>query len=506
MHYLNIMKNLHLNKQNVHIFLLVLIMLLGAFLRFYNTPFRYSLAGDTGRDALMAKEAVKQFQLPLTGSFSSLGPFTFGPWYYYILILSHLLIPSVWASWIAVGLISTTMILIMYKIGELLENKSFGLVVALLTTVSPFQVASGAMMIQHSLIGPLTALALYLFLEIWFKKHSSSFGILLGIAIGLAINMHYQAASFLALVFLFLLKKEKLVLFVTTFLGVFLTFFPLLFFELNNHWFNTRNIIRFFLYDQYRLWVPNRWLTYAFQFWPQFWSEVTGFPFILSFIFIAIFVLIFLIRTAKKENSFTWLVIAAHFILLVIIVRYWRGERYFGYLQFFHSYIFLFVGYVIWLAFNFSTRYHKHLGSGFLLIACLFGILKSREHLKSTFLTLEAMEKYQDLKSNYPHQKFSVYHCGQYDDQALSLTLYLEMQKSYDEEGRKIGIESVNCPVYEKDKSLKKPLVKKFPSAGLKILDLEEATIGALLQAKWRLISSKTVYDEVARWWFKLQP
>lgn len=489
------------DKEKIHLFLLLLIILVGTFFRFFNTPLRYSLTGDSGRDALMAKEAAKQFQLPLTGSFSSLGPFTFGPWYYYILILSHFVIPSIWAPWIAVGLISTVMIFIMYKIGELLKNQWFGLILATLTAFSPFQVSSGATMVQHSLVGPLTALSLYLFLKIWQNTSSLIWGFLLGFSLGLSINMHYQAFSFLLLPIFFLFKKEKRAFLWSTFVGVFFTALPLLFFELNNHWFNTRNILRFFLVDQYKLWTPNRWLTYAFQFWPKFWSEVIGLPFILSFLSIAIFALIFTIQTLRRKTSIPWLLFAIHFAILVIVVRYWRGEKFFGYLQFFHPYIFLFMGYLLW----WILKYGQLFGLGAILLTLTFAGLGSKKYLRPEFLTVETMRKYSDLKKNYPGEKFSVYHCHHFD-QAIALTLYLEMKKDYSERGKKIGIESNDCPVVEEKGLPKMQVIKKFLPAGLKMLDLDQATPGALLKADWQIMSPKVVFEDVARWWFKLKP
>lgn len=461
--------------------------------------------GDTGRDILMAKEAFRERQLPLTGSFSSLGPFTFGPWYYYILILSHFFIPSVWAPWIAVGLISVSLIIIMYKIGVVLENKWFGLILASLTAFSPFQISTGGATVQHSLVGPLTALSLYLFLKIWLKKQSLVWGIFLGLAIGLAINMHYQSASFLILPLFFLLKKKKRLSLATTLLGVFFTALPLLFFELNNHWFNTRNIVRFFLVDQYRLWTPNRWLTYAFKFWPQFWSGVTGLPFVLSFLSIASFAILFTIQALRRKNPIVWLLIAVHFCILVVMVRYWRGEKFFGYLQFFHPYIFLFLGYLIWWLFNSPIRFARFISISLLATAFISGFLKGRKFFQPTFSTVETIKKYQELIKNYPKKTFSVYHCHNPND-ALGLTLYLDVQKKYNEKGRKIGIESHDCLVFEKKKETKKKVAKKFPLAGLKVMDLQEATRGALLKAGWQLMSPRVVYDDVARWWFKLQP
>src|SRR3989338_152876 len=60
--------------------------------------------------------------------------------------------------------------------------------------------------------------------------------------------------------------------------GLFLSSIPMLIFELNNHWFNTRNVLDYLLIGQYRIWTSNRWLTFTFAYFPEFWSYVTGLP------------------------------------------------------------------------------------------------------------------------------------------------------------------------------------------------------------------------------------
>src|SRR3989338_11325507 len=99
--------------------LLLLILLIALFFRFYNSQNRYGIGYDGSRDALVAFESKRQLQLPLTGSFSSIGPITFGPWYYYYITFASLIIPSIWASWLSMGLASAAMIIVMYKIGTI---------------------------------------------------------------------------------------------------------------------------------------------------------------------------------------------------------------------------------------------------------------------------------------------------------------------------------------------------------------------------------------------------
>src|SRR3989338_3263463 len=49
-------------------FAVILIILLSIFLRFYNFQARWGIAGDDARDALIALEAIRRVELPLTGS------------------------------------------------------------------------------------------------------------------------------------------------------------------------------------------------------------------------------------------------------------------------------------------------------------------------------------------------------------------------------------------------------------------------------------------------------
>ncbi len=67
--------------------LLAGILLIAIFLRFNHAPYRYSLGRESIRDAFVAIESAKELQLPLIGPFSSTGPYTFGPWYWYQLII-----------------------------------------------------------------------------------------------------------------------------------------------------------------------------------------------------------------------------------------------------------------------------------------------------------------------------------------------------------------------------------------------------------------------------------
>jgi hypothetical protein len=129
------LKEFILGKVNYNFFL-VFIIALGAFLRFYNFPKRFGFDFDAARDSLVASLFSEKLILPLTGASSSVAPFNFGPWYYYLLIFFEKLIP-LYGSWIGVIITNLLTIFVLYKIGEALEDKKLGLLLAFIFSISP---------------------------------------------------------------------------------------------------------------------------------------------------------------------------------------------------------------------------------------------------------------------------------------------------------------------------------------------------------------------------------
>ncbi|MDZ7586952.1 MAG: hypothetical protein U0946_04300, partial [Patescibacteria group bacterium] len=62
-----------------------LLTALGAILRFYRLPQTLQFLGDQGRDALVLKDLVVNFNLPFIGPITSVGGFYLGPLYYYLM-------------------------------------------------------------------------------------------------------------------------------------------------------------------------------------------------------------------------------------------------------------------------------------------------------------------------------------------------------------------------------------------------------------------------------------
>lgn len=479
-------------SKRAHLTLLLLIYVSAFLLRFWHYENRYNLEQDHSRDAIVAFESARQFQLPLTGSFSSIGPITFGPWYYWLITLSNFVIPSMWAPWAFITLSSLATVLVMYRVGIALKNAYFGLVLALIAAFSPHQVEAASSLTQHSLVGLLSAIAVYILIRLVHREQNTGISLLWGFVIGVAINVHFQAVGLLALPFFFFILSKNRKFMIPFAAGLIISMTPILLFELNNHWFNTRNIIDYVLVGQYRVWTSNRWLTFAFVFIPSFWSFATGLPSILSIIVLLMAAMYFVIGVLKKKLSKSLIILFLAFLVKLVILRYYRGEKFFGYLQFFHPYVFIFSGLIFY---SILERLKKNYRV-FIVIAVYIALVlpNTLKVISPDPMNALSTPRLRLLTEYYPGKKFAVYGCKMETvDKYQALTALFYMHKIYDPKGIKITVES---PCNYKEGILLQN----------KIIDVTQYSDEALAKMYLYQLSPDNVYEGMARWWFKEQP
>lgn len=493
-------------KEKLPFYLLLLILLLGAFFRFYNYPYRYSLGEETIRDAVIGIEGARELQFPLTGSFSSLGPFTFGPWYAYQLIIFNLLIPFVYSPWIYLSLISILYIFICYKIGELLKDKVFGLILAFLVAFSPAQIISATHLTSHNNTNLFAVLAIWIFLRLALKKLSRWWGFIFGLVLGIGMNLHFQMTGLLILPLILLIYKRKNYLhFVTTAAGVFMSFLPLLFFELNNHWFTTRNLTYFLVYGKNAIYIPNRWLFYLRDFWPSFWADALGVPVWLGTATIITFLIALILAYYRKKISLPLTLLFIAFLFNFLLLRYYWGPKFFGYLNFLRPFVFIFTAFAISTFSDFKPK--LKLAVIVLFLAILF-LGASKRIYFTTFqqdpFSLKMYEAISEVETKYPSSKFTLYSCSKtyvssYNSSTFSLLLLLELKNKLDKNGIKIGLQ-------EKCDHPRGTLLVYPKLSEIGIFDFSSASESALLEKGWQPLSFSKLYDSYARWWFKEQP
>lgn len=492
-----------MKKFRPQFYLLIIILLIAAFLRFYNYPYRYSLGEETVRDAVIGIEGARQLQLPLTGAFSSLGPFTFGPWYAYQLIIFTILIPYVYSPWIYLSIISVLYVFIMYKIGKLIEGENFGLILALLAAISPAQIISATHLTSHNNTNLFAVLAIWIFLYVVLKNVSYWWGFILGLVIGIGINLHFQMAGLLILPLILLFyKRKKYLYFITAASGVFVSFLPLLFFELNNHWFTTRNIIHYVLYGKNAIYVPNRWLFYLRDFWPSFWSDALGVPVWMGSIVIIMFVILMSWSIYKKKLSLQMLLLILAFTFNFILLRYYWGPRFFGYLNFLRPFVFIFTAFTI---LNLKrTVFNIYGASLILLLLIVLALPKVSVQLARDPFTMMTYQGISDIEGKYPNKKFTLYACSRFYESSYNASVYsflflLELKHKSSDKGIKIGVKS-DCG-YPQNEAKFKESYPIFGNTG--IIDFSGASESLLLGAGWKPVAFSKMYDSYARWWFK---
>lgn len=504
-------------KKNYHLILLGILILIGVFFAFYKFPYRYNLDDEIIRDAVVAIEGARQLQFPLVGSFSSTGPYTFGPWYFYQLIFSNLILQSFYSPWIYLGLAYIVSLAILFWIGRELEGNIFGLILATLGTFSPALIIGATHLTNPNLVTVFALLSVALFIKVVKKNLSYWWTFAFGISLGIAVNIHYQALSLLILPLILLINKKRKVYYIGSFLiGFVIIFIPLILFDLTNHWFNLKNFSYYLLHGKDRVYVPNRWLFYVRDFWPLYWGDVIGVPKILGILFMGFSGLAVAFQIFKKKISTPFLLIAIAFFVDFIAMRYYWGERFFGYFNFLRPFVLIFTGYTFYFIYK-NFKYGKLISLSLLIAIVVIILPKSIDRFKIDPFTQDIYKQVGLLKNKYPNNKFSIFVCSKSyygNDEKLpkSVLFLLEKESRLDEEGVRVGIEKTRCSkktqdtrnLYLNKLMLTKGHFEEIPSTSL--ADFSGAKPNELLKAGWKTITFKSIFESTTRWWFKEQP
>lgn len=490
---------------------LIIIFCIALFSRFYHADLRYSFDEDSTRDALVAIEGAKTLQLPLTGPFSSIGAFTFGPWHYYQLILFTLILQTAYAPWIYMGILSILFITILYFIGTLIENRTFGIILALLAVLSPPQITSGMSVSNPNMIPFYSGLSILIFLWISKKNTSNLWGLLLGLTLGIGMNIHYQMMGILILPLLLLLTKRWKHALLTG-VGIAITFIPLLIFDLNNHWYTLRGMYVYYRFGKDMIYVPNRWLFYLRDFWPLLWSNTLGIQPLLGLIIMIITPIAILWRYFQKKFTSLHILLAIAFLFNIILLRFYWGVRSFAYCQYLQPFIFFFSGYLIYAISK--IKYMKipvYLGlAAFIGFLAYSNLPLFEDHQNNKEMRREA----EVIKQNFPNEKVTIYNCGlHYRIRAQAVSVLLYNDKIHDPSGRKIAFASVYC-AYPKTNEIgvasyidiegRETIYPQLTN--IDMFDFSIASEAAIRAEGWVPTTGTTLYNDVLRWWFNEQP
>ncbi|MEK7580985.1 MAG: hypothetical protein AAB512_01760 [Patescibacteria group bacterium] len=308
---------------------IIFIFACALFLRTYNYTHRIAFNADNSRDVIIGKFAAKNFLIPQIGQFSSAGPFFYGPWYYWYLVLISF-IPGLLVPWFFSTLIDLLFIMLIFLLGKDAAGRKVGLLSAFFASISPAQVANSLTTWNVSVV-PILVLTSLLFFVKFIKTRKEVYIFLLSFSVFLAWTVHFQNILIIPMLFIALLLVRPFSKFIICALlvtaGCLFALSPLIYFDYRFGWYNFRSILIYLLFDQNKLWVPNRWLTYVFDFWPNTWAIIIGGNKIVAMLIIFLSGLYTATRIVNFRKNIVYLYLILSFLVEIFLFKYYRGGR-----------------------------------------------------------------------------------------------------------------------------------------------------------------------------------
>lgn len=242
-------------KINFQLLAITLIVSLAAFLRLYRISDYMTFLGDEGRDVLIAK-GILEGHFTLLGPRASAGDFFLGPIYYYLIA------PFLWffkfdpvGPAVMVALIGIVTVFLVYKVAKEFFGFKAAIIASSLYAVSPLVIAYSRSSWNPNPMPFVSLLTLYLTYKT-IKNQSFKMFIIIGILLGVALQLHYLAVFLIMIVGAFILAaksylnkgihiKETLKIYFKIFLGFLIGFSPFLFFEIRHGFPNIKTIFNF---------------------------------------------------------------------------------------------------------------------------------------------------------------------------------------------------------------------------------------------------------------------
>lgn len=170
--------------------LLVAIFTVGIFLRLYNIPGSMMFLGDQGRDAMIVKKIIKDFDPVFIGPVTSVGNLYLGPLYYYFmapwLLLSY---PSPVGPAYGVAFLGIIAMFLMYFLGRKMVGEKAAIIGTAFFALSS-TVVNNTRFSWNPNPAPLVSLLMVFFTYQAWKK-SPSYWILVSLCFSIIIQLHY---------------------------------------------------------------------------------------------------------------------------------------------------------------------------------------------------------------------------------------------------------------------------------------------------------------------------
>lgn len=416
---------------------LILTFVLAIFLRTFDYSDRVYIHADHSLFAQAAIYSAENFTLPQIGPFSQSSFFT-GPWWLWILGIFYLFPFGFLTPWYFISIISIGCVLLMYIVGREIGGKWLGAIAAALSAFSIVSVDNSLSLWNAAADSILALVAIYFFIKFFkTKKWPSMFG--LSFFVSLAFTIHFQAGLLLPLIIVALVtSRPKLKFFAAAFFGFAVPLLPFLFFDLRFNWWWVKSVWIYVTVDQYRFWVPNRWLTYAFDYWPTTWGYILGSSKLLGFLAIGLLSVLTVVKLRKIREHKIFYLLALSFFLEVVMFRYYGGQRFVYFSNFAQPFVFILTAWTIIELYKLQKYFGIILGGLLILLvlkSSFFG-LGPRD-----FTVFQIVSLKNEIYASAPNSNFNIYGCGPSGalvSHPLALMMYADGRD--DILGKKVGM------------------------------------------------------------------
>ncbi len=344
-------------------FLFVLVLVLAIFLRVFRLSELTTFGGDQGQDFLVVKDMVLYHKWTLLGIKTSVYSFFQGPMYLYMLFPFFVLFNlNPISGAIAAVFYSVITLIFLYILVNKYFSKRVAVLSSLLFAVSGELIIYGNTPLYQHFLPLVIILSIYLLLV---KKKNTFISIVLGLSIGLGIELHLLNLSLLIAVFFYLvfIEKSKLKNILSFIVGFIVGLAPTIIFELRHDFLNTRFLLNYQPKEEFKILVPN-----FINQWIKGSAIFLGGNSIIIGIIILVFIFCFLFTKQKHPNLIILkrLLIILSFVSLLLCLGFSAYEP--------HYLLPIWITLLILIPAAIENIFNKKIGSLLIFVLILFNL------------------------------------------------------------------------------------------------------------------------------------
>lgn len=369
-------------KKYLPLILIVLILLLGAFFRFYKIDQYMTFLGDEGRDVLVVKRMLVDHKFTLLGPITSVGSMYMGPIYYYFMA------PFLWL-WnfspvgpsIMVALFAVATIYLIFRLGNDYFGREVGLIASFFYAAAPLTITSARSSWNPNIVPFFAVLLMYSLLKVIVNKKYRWFW-MVGLALGIILQLHYVTTVFIPIILASLLLIRFRLPFKTYAAGIISFLFsysPFLLFELRHGFVNLNSVVRF-IFQQQQSGKGTSFISQLVNisndvlvrlFWRLLIVDNAEWAKLFILVTIVCLIIYFIKYAKRTENKLALKVLLLWLGVGIVSFGIYRGVIYDYYLGSLFALPFIFAGLVFYTLFKYSD-YTKVLSGLIFIILCFF--------------------------------------------------------------------------------------------------------------------------------------